>query len=223
MLAIIGGTSLRYAGLPSTGRQLVATPYGRAEVLSGKVPILLRHQQGAPPHRINHRANMAALALLGVNRVIAIGSSGSLKPDIEPGSIVIPDDYISFSEIPSIHDYAIEHVHPGLSPGLMDDLSRIVPAARMGGVYAQTKGPRIETIAEVRMLGRVADIVGMTVASEGTLACELGMEFAALCTVDNFASGLGCATLTFEHILETSRQYRQRTEGILRDIITGLG
>ncbi len=222
MLAIIGGTSLRYAGLPSTGRQLVATPYGRAEVLSGKVPILLRHQQGVPPHRINHRANMAALAIIGVDRVIAIGSSGSLQPEIEPGSIVIPDDYISFSDIPSIHDHAIEHVHPALSPGLMDDLFRIVPAARRG-IYAQTKGPRIETIAEVCMLARVADIVGMTVASEGTLSCELGMEFAALCTVDNFASGLGGETLTFEHILETSRQYRQRTEGILRDIITGLG
>jgi 5'-methylthioadenosine phosphorylase len=87
-------------------------------------------------------------------------------------------------------------------------------------VYVQTRGPRIETVAEVRALAKVADIVGMTVASEATLACELGMEFAALCTVDNYANGLGGGeVLTYEHILTTSRMHRHRTEEIMTAII----
>jgi 5'-methylthioadenosine phosphorylase len=63
----------------------------------------------------------------------------------------------------------------------------------------------------------------MTVASEATLACELGMEFAALCTVDNYANGLGGEVLTYEHILSTARENRSRTEEIVRKIIGQMG
>ncbi|MDD1712003.1 MAG: MTAP family purine nucleoside phosphorylase [Methanoregulaceae archaeon] len=223
MLAIIGGTSLRFTDLPALERRSVSSPFGPAEVLCGDILIMLRHQQGVPPHRINFRANMAALALLGADRVVAIGSSGSLKPAIPPGSLVIPDDYISFAPIPSIHDHAIGHVRPALSVELREELAEIVPDARAGGTYAQTPGPRIETAAEVQMLAGLADIVGMTVASEATLAAELGMECSALCTVDNYANGLGGELLTFDHILETSRQYRNRTEDLIRNIIRELG
>jgi 5'-methylthioadenosine phosphorylase len=74
-------------------------------------------------------------------------------------------------------------------------------------------------VAEVNALGWIADVVGMTLASEATLACELGMEFAALCTVDNYANGLGGEVLTYEHILSTARENRTRTEEILMKII----
>jgi 5'-methylthioadenosine phosphorylase len=163
---------------------------------------------------------MAALAMEGVDEIIAFGSSGSLKLEIAPGSLVIPTDYISMTDIPSIHDHAIEHVRPELSLDLSKRLALLLPSARYGGVYVQTRGPRIETVAEVRALAKVADIVGMTVASEATLACELGMEFAALCTVDNYANGLGGGeVLTYEHILTTSRMHRHRTEEIMTAII----
>lgn len=223
MLAIVGGTSLRYADLPPLEQRTISTPFGPADLLCGDVLILLRHQQGVPPHRINFRAHLAALALSGADHIIAIGSSGSLKPEIPPGSLVIPDDYISFAPVPSIHDHAIEHVRPVVSPALRERLESIVPDARKGGTYVQTPGPRIETVAEVQMLADIADIVGMTVASEATLAVELGMEFAAVCTVDNYANGLGGELLTFDHILEISRQYRTRTENLIRDIIQELG
>lgn len=223
MLAIIGGTSLRFADLPPLEQRSIATPFGPADLLCGDILLLLRHQQGVPPHRINFRANMAALALADADRVISIGSSGSLKPEIPPGSLVIPDDYISFAPVPSIHDHAIEHVRPIVSLALRERLEAIIPDARKGGTYVQTPGPRIETVAEVEMLASIADIVGMTVASEATLAVELGMEFAAVCTVDNYANGLGGELLTFDHILEISRQYRSRTEHMIRDIIRDLG
>ncbi|WML68441.1 MAG: 5'-methylthioadenosine phosphorylase [Methanoregula sp. SKADARSKE-2] len=223
MLGIIGGTSLLFSTLPKLDKRTIATPFGSADLLCGDIVMLMRHQDGIPPHRINFRANLGALALAGVDRIVAFGSSGSLKPEIAPGSLMIPTDYASLSDIPSIHDHAIEHVRPELSPDLGRQLSALVPSARFGGVYVQTRGPRIETVAEVRKLANYADIVGMTVASEATLACELGIGFAALCTVDNYANGLGGEVLTYEHILATSRTHRYRTEEIVSTIVKELG
>jgi len=223
MLGIIGGTSLLFSSLPDLEKERVTTPFGPADLLCGDIVMLMRHQDGIPPHRINYRANLAAMAIRGVDTIIAFGSSGSLKTAITPGSILIPTDYVSMSDIPSFHDHAIEHVRPELSIDLAKKLAAIVPAARFGGTYVQTRGPRIETVAEVKALAGIADIVGMTVASEATLACELGMEFAALCTVDNYANGLGSEVLTYEHILNTSRTHRHRTEDIVTAIIAGLG
>ena len=59
-----------------------------------------------------------------------------------------------------------------------------------GGVYWQTIGPRFETPAEIRMIAPHADLVGMTIASECVIAGELGLEYAAICVVDNLANGL---------------------------------
>ena len=223
MLGIIGGTSLLFSTLPELGKQRMDTPFGSAEILSGDIVMLMRHQNGLPPHRINFRANLAALAIAGVTEIVAFGSSGSLKPKIPPGSLLVPTDYISLTDIPSIHDHRIEHVRPELSVDLTKELARIVPSARYGGVYVQTRGPRIETVAEVKALAWIADVVGMTVASEATLACELGMKFAALCTIENYANGLGDAVLTYEHIVSTSREHRHRTEEIVNTIIRKLG
>jgi 5'-methylthioadenosine phosphorylase len=223
MLGIIGGTSLLFSKLPVLEKQSVSTPFGTAEILRGDVVILMRHQNSLPPHRINYRAHMAAMAIAGVDRIIAFGSSGSLREEIQPGSLMIPTDYISLTEIPSIHDHAIEHVRPEFSTDLGKELLQHVPDARYGGVYVQTRGPRIETVAEVRALASIADIVGMTVASEATLACELGIEFASLCTVDNYANGLGEEVLTYEHILSSAKKNRTRTDEIVTTIIRKMG
>ena len=223
MLGIIGGTSLLFSSLPLLEKENVSTPFGTAEILTGDIVILMRHQNGLPPHRINYRANLAALAITGVDRIIAFGSAGSLKSGITPGSLLIPIDYISLTDTPSIHDHATVHIRPELSGHLSKELFALVPSARFGGVYVQTCGPRIETVSEVNALAQVADVVGMTLASEATLACELGMEFAALCTVDNYANGLGGAVLTYEHILATSKEHCLRTGEIVKEIIVNMG
>lgn len=222
MLGIIGGTSLLFAGIPDLGKKRIPTPFGQAEVYCGDFALVLRHQYGLPPHRINYTACMAALAILGVDRVISVGSAGSLRRGIRPGTLLIPSDYISVAEIPSIHDHAIDHVRPNIDESVAADLARIVPEAQKGGVYVQTRGPRIETVAEVRALAQFADIVGMTVASEATLAHELDMRFAALCTVDNYAHGLDKEPVSYQQILETSRKYSKRTEDVVRRIVENL-
>ena len=111
---------------------------------------------------------------------------------------------------------------PVLSEVLSKKLAASIPEARHGGVYVQTQGPRFETVAEILALSRVADLVGMTIASEATLACELGMDFSALCTVDNYANGLADGILTFDEILEISRSYRHRTAELVNTIIRNM-
>ena len=64
-------------------------------------------------------------------------------------------------------------------------------APRDGGVYWQARGPRFETPAEIRLMAAHADVVGMTIATECVVAGELGLDYAALCVVDNLANGLG--------------------------------
>lgn len=219
MLGIIGGTSLLFSDLPRMEKNQIDTPFGNADVLIGDIVILMRHQRGLPPHRINFRANLAALALAGADRIVAFGSSGSLNRDIAPGSLVIPTDYISMGDIPSIHDHAVAHAMPELSPELSQRLHRIIPEARLGGIYVQTRGPRFETVAEIAAISRHADLVGMTLASEATLAKELSIPFAAICTVDNYANGLADGVLTWDEVLEISRRYRERTGTILDTII----
>jgi 5'-methylthioadenosine phosphorylase len=74
----------------------------------------------------------------------------------------------------------------------------------------------------VRLLAAGADLVGMTIASEATLAGELGLEVAALCTVDNYANGLSDETLTYEHILKCAEENKDRTSALVERIIEGL-
>ena len=220
LLAIIGGTSLLDCPLPPLTPRRVATPFGSASVLAGdRALLLLRHQEDRPPHRINHRAHLAALALAGADRVVLIGSTGSLRPEHAPGSLLIPDDYATTAPVPTIHDRAIVHVCPGFSEAMSEGLRSIVPEAHHGGVYVQTPGPRLESRAEVRAIAAYGDVVGMTCASEATLANELGLEVAALCTVENYAHGLEEGKVSYEAIVEAARANRDRMARLVAEII----
>lgn len=223
MLAIVGGTSLLDCPLPPLTSRRVSTPFGPASVLAGDgFLVLLRHGNGAPPHRVNHRANLAALALAGADRVLLIGSTGSLRAEHTPGSLLVPTDYATTAPVPTVHDRAIVHVCPGFSDGLSHRLAALVPGAHLGGVYVQTPGPRLETQAEVRALACWADVVGMTCASEATLATELGLEVAALCTVENYAHGLDARPVSFEAIVEAARANADRMAAIVQRLIEEL-
>jgi len=146
------------------------------------------------PHAIDHAANLRPLLEQGCDRVLAIGSVGSLSPELPVGSLLCPDDFIALHVGVSIFADARAHSAPGFDPRWRREVIGAWTAGgqapRDGGVYWQALGPRFETPAEIRLIAAHADVVGMTIASECIVAGELGLEYAALCVVDNLANGL---------------------------------
>ncbi len=146
------------------------------------------------PHLIDHEANLRPLAEQGCDRVLAIGSVGSLRAEIEVGSLVCPDDFIALGLGDSIFGDARAHSAPRFAPRWREEVIAAWgeggQAPRDGGVYWQARGPRFETPAEIRLMAAHAEVVGMTIASECVVAAELGLDYAALCVVDNLANGL---------------------------------
>ena len=222
MLGIIGGTSLLdYSGADFT-RFEQYTPYGTTELFRGdRFLLLLRHQNRRAPHVIPYLSHMAALKLAGADRIIALGSTGSLREDIRPGTRVIPDDFISLSPMPTIHNHSIDHVNPAFDPELSSLLASVCPDALNGGTYIQTRGPRLESRPEIKAMAQFAHLVGMTIVSELTVATELGLPFAAICTVDNYANGICDAEISYESIIDTVKSNQDKSLDLL-DRIMGL-
>ncbi|MEN6487592.1 MAG: MTAP family purine nucleoside phosphorylase [Smithella sp.] len=193
----------------------LSNDYGKScALVTDKIALIPRHgndpHEHIPPHLINHRANLKALKDLGVSEVVAVNSTGSLKIDLRPGMIVIPDDFITLTAIPTIHQNKAVHVVPSLNENVRQKLIRAanncqIPVVEKG-IYWQTTGPRLETRAEIRMMANFADIVGMTMASEAVVALELGLPYASACSVDNFGNGLLEEPLSLKEITSGARK-----------------
>jgi 5'-methylthioadenosine phosphorylase len=178
----------------------------------GEWATLKRHGEGqryALPHEIDHGRNMRGLVEAGCDRVLAIGSAGGLSPELGPGRFVCPDDFIALDAPPATAlEGVAAHRVPGFDDGWRDEVLQAFTAAGTrvadGGVYWQATGPRLETRAEIRLVAQHADVIGMTVASECVAAGELGLRYAAVCLVDNFANGIADTELMLPE-LEAAR------------------
>jgi len=179
-----------------------------ASALRHDALVVQRHDGGGAytlPHRIDHAANLRTVAERGCDRVLAIGSVGSLDPKLAVGSFVCPDDFIALQLGLSTLADVRAHRLPGFDREWRSRLLAAWSAAgaapiRDGGVYWQTIGPRFETPAEIRLIAAHADLVGMTIASECIVAAELGLAYAAVCVVDNLANGVGPGALEVEEL-----------------------
>lgn len=215
-IAVIGGTGMNtWPGLEIVRRLESYTTYGKpsAPLVVGRIAgiealFLARHGEGhkIPPHAINYRANLKALADAGVRQVIAMAAVGAIAPWFAPGEIALPVDLIDYTW-GRAHSYSdgeagskLEHVELSqpYSPVLRDALAAAAASAGVGisgaGVMAITQGPRLETPAEIRRLQRDgADMVGMTGMPEAALAAELGLQYASLAVSVNWAAGLSPA------------------------------
>lgn len=213
MLAIIGGSGLSgLANLEVTRRQVLRTPYGEpsgpltfGHIGGRPIAFLARHGYGhtIPPHEVNYCANMWALKEQKITSVVSVASVGAIDKAFAPGSLVLPDQIIdytwgrraTFFEGPGAKVTHIDFTDPYTA-----ELRRkILAAARAcgksisdGAVYAATQGPRLETAAEINRLERDgASLVGMTAMPEAALARELGLEYATIAVVANYAAGRG--------------------------------
>lgn len=212
-LAVIGGTGLyALAELEDVETHQPVTRYG---ALSGpvrvgryagaRVAFLARHGEGhsLPPHKVNYRANLAALQALGATRVLALNTVGGITERFGPRVLACPDQLIDYTW-GRVSTYCEEegtevlHVDFGepytasLRARILDAAARAGTALVDGGCYGATQGPRLETRAEIARLRRDGcDLVGMTGMPEAGLARELGLDYACLAIVANWAAGAG--------------------------------
>lgn len=213
MLAIIGGTGLtQLDNLNIKKRVIVRTPYGEpsqplifGEIAGRGVIFLARHGNGhtIPPHEVNYRANISALHLQGVTRIAAVATVGGIHSNLMPGSIAMPHQMIDYThgrkntffdgiELPVKHIDFTEPYSADLRLMWEKAAASIGEPLINHGVYAAMQGPRLETAAEINRLERDgATMVGMTGMPEAALARELGISYAAVCPVANYAAGRG--------------------------------
>jgi 5'-methylthioadenosine phosphorylase len=207
-LCLIHGYSLPEGADPVEGKRVTVDAGGALPVEAtdgGDIVGIPRHgfDRSIPAHLVDHSANIRAACELGCDRVLAVGSAGSLDKDLKVGTLICPDDFYAPEIAPSFYRDPRGHSVPGFDP----EWRRVVISAwgsltktelEDGGVYAQTIGPRFETPAEVRALANYADMVGMTIAAEAVLAGEAALAYAVVCTIDNFGNGISGKALTVD-------------------------
>jgi 5'-methylthioadenosine phosphorylase len=217
MLGVIGGS-----GFYSLGKKLaetdVLTPYGTAKLqmvslLGEKMVFIPRHgvKHTLPPHKINYRANIAALKKANVTGVISIYASGVIAK-YKPGDLILVDDFIGLWSPATFYDdfnAGIKHTDFTIpcSAEMRKDLQEVAGVSKIalktGGIIACTHGPRFETRAEVKLLKKVgANLVNMTAGYELALLGEAEIDCAAIAVGTNYAAGISKKPLSAEETLD---------------------
>ena len=222
LLGIIGGSGLtEFDEIKLLEEKKLNTPYGDpsstiiiGELEGQQLAFLARHGRPhrIPPHKVNYRANIKAMKMLGVERIIAVNATGGISEQQEAGVISLPDQIIdytygrehTYSDSAEVDLQHIDFTYPysqSLSELLMQAAERCGLKVISGGVYAAAQGPRLETAAEIKRFARDGcDVVGMTGMPEAALARELAIEFACISLVVNKAAGLSEGLITMADI-----------------------
>jgi 5'-deoxy-5'-methylthioadenosine phosphorylase len=242
MLGIIGGSGLTQLGnLQDIRREVARTPYGEpsgaltfGKLNQREVVFIARHGYGhtIPPHAVNYRANIWALQSAGADRIVSVASVGGIRPDLKPGALAVPAQIIDYTHgrkhtyFDTI-DQPVTHVDftrpycDQLREELLQAAGRVKLPLVPDGVYAATQGPRLESAAEIDRLARDgADMVGMTGMPEAGLAREIGVCYAAVAVVANWAAGRGDSTQAIQ--LDTIRAVLTEAMGRVRLLLEAL-
>jgi 5'-methylthioadenosine phosphorylase len=210
-LAIIGGSGLyELEGLRNVEELRVSTPFGspsdaviRGQLSgrSGDVTMLFlpRHGRGhrLPPHRINYRANIFALKELGAQQLVSVSAVGSLREDIQPGHMVLVDQFIDRTRqrASTFFDDAGVVAHVGfadptdaaLSQAVRDAVAAVGGKVHFGGTYVCMEGPQFSTRAESLLYRNFgAHVIGMTNLPEAKLAREAELPYASLAMATDY-------------------------------------
>lgn len=223
-ICLIGGTSLMESKLFSDFNKIsVKNHFGQVYLFRKKnIFFIQRHYGDLPPHRINYSAYIQYLADQKVKKIITINSVGSLKKEIKVPSLLLPDDFISPWRIPTFYDNEIKHITPNFDNNLRKLIFKIGESLNIkiyfNGVYFQSNGPRLETQAEIKLFAQFADVVGMTLGYEVTLANEKNINIAAICTVDNYANGIR-GGVNFQQIKTGAKANLKTVEAVVEKIL----
>jgi 5'-methylthioadenosine phosphorylase len=137
--------------------------------------------------------------------------------------MLLPDDYINTGQILTYYDDKIRHIVPGLDLKFRNEIfsetKQLSLQIKSKGIYIQTQGPRLETKAEIQMLKNFGDVVGMTMASEATLAKELDIKYANISVVDNYCNGIIDEPLTHTIIAENQAKNGKNIKKIVKKLL----
>ncbi len=237
---IIGGSGLYgMAGLTDTREVRVKTPFGEPSdalvtgTLEGRrVVFLARHGRGHRilPSEINFRANIYALKLSGVQRILSVSAVGSLKEELAPGDFVIPDQFYDRTRLRISTFFGnglVAHVSfdkptcPVLSAQLGDACARAGVRVHRGGTYICMEGPQFSTQAESHVHRKTGfDIIGMTNATEAKLAREAEICYATVAMITDY----DCwhpqhDAVSFESIMAVLDQNTQNVQNVIREVV----
>ncbi|GII52856.1 purine nucleoside phosphorylase [Planotetraspora thailandica] len=239
-IGVIGGSGF-YSLLEGAEEIDVATPYGPpsdtitvGRIGDRSVAFIPRHGRGHtfPPHRIPYRANMWALRSLGVRQVVAPSAVGSLRPELGPGALVVPDQLVdrTTDRVQTYYDAGAVHVSfadPYCPSG------RAVAAAKAReaefdtadeGTLVVIEGPRFSTRAESKWYSQAGwSVIGMTGHPEAVLARELALCYTSVCLVTDHDAGVEAGEgVTHEEVLAFFAKNVERMRSMVRDIVEGL-
>lgn len=241
-IGVIGGSGLyEIEGFEGISEHLIRTPFGDPsdKVVMGRIGgrrvcFLPRHGVGHRilPHEINHRANIWALRSLGVRWIISVTAVGSLREELAPRDIVVPDQLIDRTATAAKHTFFGNGIaaHVGFADPYCADLREnlLATARSLGatvhnrGTYLCMNGPAFSTRAEAnfhRMIG--ADIIGMTNGPEARLCREAEISAAALALVTDYDCWKADeAAVEVETVIENLHANSELAKRIIREVVT---
>lgn len=230
-VAFISGTSIVNSTLFSSWEvKTVETQYGPVTYKSrGEQALINRHGYAfpLPPHSINYRANIRALADLGFRDVVSLNSVGSLKKDLPPGTFVSCSDYVGLQQGPAtFFDQELKGGAPVIANNLIPTIiAELAPEFRIhaGKTYVQMRGPRFETKAEIKIVQHWGDVIGMTAAHEADLCTEAGLCYNSLALIDNYANGLEGTEIDFTKFKDLVKSNQERVNRLFERLLEILG
>jgi 5'-methylthioadenosine phosphorylase len=243
-IAVIGGSGLySIEGMTAVESVEVSTPFGKPShaiilgTLNGvKVAFLPRHGEGHSigPAEIPTRANIYALKWLGVERIISVSAVGSLKEEMRPLDVVVPDQLIDWTRGRSstfftggmvAHVSLAEPFCPVLSQLVFEASVKVGARVHRGGTYLVMEGPQFSTGAESRLYRSWdADIIAMTALPEAKLAREAEICYATIAFVTDYDCWhAGHESVTTEMILSNLRRGIDTVKGILKALLPTIG
>jgi 5'-methylthioadenosine phosphorylase len=230
-VAFISGTSIVNSELFAAWElKTVPTAYGKVTgKTKGDFVLLNRHGFGVPlpPHAINHRANIRALADLGFVDIVSLNSVGSLKKELSPGTFVSCSDYVGLQQGPAtFFDHELKGGAPGIANNLIPLLcEKLAPEFKIhpGKIYVQMRGPRFETKAEINVIRHWGDVIGMTAAHEADLCTEAGLRYNSLALIDNYANGLEGTEIDFTKFKELVKDNQAKVNRLFERMLEILG
>jgi 5'-methylthioadenosine phosphorylase len=223
-------------GIENTRTQELATPYGPVTVETGvlggqEMVFIQRHGKthALSPSQVNYRANVYAMKMLGVQRILATSVCGSLASEWGPGALVLVDQFINFTYKREDTFYPLDgrlkHVAmtdpycPTLHGMLSASAVRLGLELGQGATYACTEGPRFETRAEIEMIRRLGGhLVGQTNYPECVLARELAICYATVAVVSNYAAGMS-SNLTAKEVTDNIRRIGTVISDLFADVV----